>query len=416
MAAPATGRPQESVVSRLGALLRDGDRVLVTTGAGEPAVLIDAVLAASAERRLRLELVQVMTGAPGRVAAAAADHRVVAPVPGHATKGHDVAVLPTSMRQWERAITTGMSPVDGVLMSGSTAPAGLLSPGICVDVVPAAFHRARFRAAELNAALPAICAEPLLPLDSCDLTVHTDRPPPTLSAALPDERAHAIGGYVAELVADGAVLELGVGRALAGVPGALAHAGVRVAVHSGLLSDWTATLADAGVASLPLGCAGGQELVGSVAMGSAGFYRWLDGNRAVRLVESAHAHDPAHLATLGQFVAVNASSAVDVHGQAGLRQGATAQLAVGGLLDFAIAGAYGGRSVIAVESTDAAGRSRIVPGLGAVQLPGSLVTHVVTEYGVAVLENRTWHQRAKAIIAVAHPDHRAALRRAVESV
>jgi acyl-CoA hydrolase len=84
--------------------------------------------------------------------------------------------------------------------------------------------------------------------------------------------------------------------------------------------------------------------------------------------------------------------------------------AVGGLLDYATAGAYGRGSVIALESLDRSGRSQIVPELTALQLPSQLVTHVVTEHGIARLAGKTWPQRVREMLAVAHPDHRAELR------
>ncbi len=93
---------------------------------------------------------------------------------------------------------------------------------------------------------------------------------------------------------------------------------------------------------------------------------------------SRHAQDPAHLAGLGSFVAVNAASRVDSTGRTGAEDDVSGRMAVGGLLDFAVAGTYGGRSIVTLESVDRHGRSRIVPRLSTVQLPGSLVTHVVT--------------------------------------
>lgn len=202
------------------------------------------------------------------------------------------------------------------------------------------------------------------------------------------------------------MLQLGIGRALAGVSDALVGKGLALSVHSGLVSDWTRRLVDEGVACRPLPCAKRAPLAAAAAMGSAGFYRWLDRRSSVRL-------DEGHLAGLGGFVAVNSASRVDMSGQVGVPGEVASQRGVGGLLDFAVAGACGGKSIIALESLDRSGRSRIVPTLTAVVLPSPLVTHVVTEYGVAQLANRTWAQRVRQLVSIAHPQHRAELRRAI---
>ncbi|MQA77882.1 MAG: hypothetical protein GEV10_05280 [Streptosporangiales bacterium] len=403
-----------TAATELAELVRDGDRLLVATGAAEPVSLVDDLLTIAAGQGVRLEILQVLTGSRGRILEALRyGHRVISPVPGHGAAGADVGVVPSSMRQLAGAIDRGTLRVDGVLFSGTRAAAGGVDPGLCVDLVPVAFERARFRAVELNAALPRVATDTLA-LDRCDLVVESDQAPPPLPPLEPDATAHAIAGHIAGLVDDGAVLELGVGRALAGVADALVHAGVSLSVHTGLVSDWSQRLVEAGVAERGLSCAGGVPVVGAVAMGSEAHYRWLDGGPSVRLVGSLHAHDPAHLGALGDYTAINAVSRIDLFGQVGTSPGLADRRAVGGLLDFATAGAYGGLSIVAVESVDTAGRSRITPSVAAAQLPGSLVTHVVTEHGVARLAHLSWRERVHAMVAIAHPDHRASLRRALE--
>ncbi|MFC4950144.1 acetyl-CoA hydrolase/transferase C-terminal domain-containing protein [Pseudonocardia sp. GCM10023141] len=392
-------------------IVRDGDRILIGTGAGEPSALVAELLDHAAETGKRLEFVQVTTGSEMNIGAAAeAGHRVLLPVaaPG-SSPGDLVESLPLSMRQLAQAIDDGSLRIDGVLFSGSLREPASISAGTCVDVVPVAFDRARFRAVEINAGLPDVAAEPLLPLHRCDLVRHADRPPHPYASAVGEEVGRAIAKHVASLVADGSAIELGVGRALALVPAAMAEAGLRLSVHSGMISDWTQQLVADGVASLPLACGGGRPVIGAVAIGSPAFYTWLDGSEAVLLVDSRHAHDPLHLGSLGNFVAINGASAVDLTGQVGATRGPGDRRGPGGLPDFAVGGMYGGRSIIAIESTDSRGRSRIVPRVDVVHLTGTLVSHVVTEHGVAALAGMSWSRRRRALIDVAHPDHRRAL-------
>jgi acyl-CoA hydrolase len=79
----------------------------------------------------------------------------------------------------------------------------------------------------------------------------------------------------------------------------------------------------------------------------------------------------------------------------------------------------GGKAIIAIRSTAKDGQfSSIVLNTyaGKVTTPHESVTHVVTEYGVAVLQGKNESQRAVALISIAHPKFRAELtQKAIES-
>ncbi|MDQ3734057.1 MAG: hypothetical protein M3400_08695 [Actinomycetota bacterium] len=395
-------------------LLRDGDRILLATGPSEPTTLIEELLGVAERRHLSLQLLQVLPGSREQIMAASPRHSIRPIVPGRGAKWHPAhaEVLPMSMMQLARSIASGEMRIDGVLFSGRLIDEARVNLGICIDVVELACDTARFRAVEINEALPLVPSASWIPLERCDYAISTSRAPLAQDKPVTTSpAATAIGEYVATLVPDGSSIELGIGRSVAGVAAALIGHRRSITVHSGLLSDWTQALVENGIADRVLPCTQGAPVVGTVALGSPAFYEWIDEQQSVRLIDSRHAQDPAHLAGLGSFVAINAASRVDCAGQMGAEHGATARMAVGGLLDFAVAGTYGGRSIVALESVDRQGDSRIVPQLSNVQLPASLVTHVVTEYGVAQLGARTWSERKRELIAIAHPDHRAHLRR-----
>lgn len=403
---------EQSSTGALTELVRDGDRLLVATGPSEPRLLIEELVGVTASARRDLELVQVTTGSTGLLGKAVEHgHRMLSPA---GSRSAAVEALPSSMRQLARDIDSGALRIDGVLFSGLLSGAEVV-PGMCVDLVPLAFSAARFRAVELNRAAPDVPVSHRFPRDRCALVVHSDYPPPELPPVPAGPATRAIGAYIADVLPKDAVLEVGVGRALAGLTTALIDKGAHLSIHSGLISDWTRALVDAGVVDGRLSCAGGAPVVAATAMGTAAFYRWLDRNESVLLADSRHAHDPGHLASLPRFFAVNAASRVDFSGQVGVRREEADLRGVGGLLDFAAAGSYSGGSIIATESVDGRGESRIVPFLFDVQLPSMLVTHVVTEFGVARLAGRTWRERKTEMIAVAHPDHRAWLRREMNS-
>jgi acyl-CoA hydrolase len=400
----------ENIGARLGTLVRDGDRLVVGTGAGEPRTLIRALIEHVLPVRSDVEIIQVALGGDEDLAAVGRSrgHRVrflaAGPRGMRAVREGAAELFPASMAGFERLVADGHFQVAGLLVAGARAADGRISPGLSFDIVATAARAARFRALECNAALPVLAAQEWLA--DCALVVDTDEPPATEEPVVPTAAQAEIGRRVAALVPDDAVLELGVGRGLAGVAAALrSRSPASLRVHTGLLTDDVRALVESGVVAGTLPCAPGAYVVGTAIRGSAGFLRWLDGNPQVRLVPSGDAHDVAHLAGFTRFTAVNSAGRIDLLGQIDCPSD-DAMLGGGGLADYATAGALRGGSVIALEARDAKGRSKIVARAAHPQLPGSAVTHVVTEFGTAVLHGATATERAARILQVAHPDDR----------
>ncbi|MET7992183.1 acetyl-CoA hydrolase/transferase C-terminal domain-containing protein [Amycolatopsis sp. NPDC005232] len=405
-------------------LVRDGDRLFVGTGAGEPHTLIRTLVEDVLPYRRDVELLQVAVGGREGIV----DYpdgrghrlRLVAGGPRgiHALREGRARGVPASMGTVDELIESGALPIDGVLVAG-TAPAGddagAVGPGLSLDLGRSAAAVARFRALELNRALPSVRSVGWLDLADCDLVISTDLAPPELAPSPVTDAQLRIGELVADLVVPSAALELGVGRGLTGVARALAarRPGLKLTVHTGMITDDVKLLVESGVVAGPSPDDPKAGVVATVALGSAEFYRWLDGNPAVTFVDSSRAHRLTHLTRLGDFLAVNSASQVDLVGNVGALSWA-GLLGGGGLSDFATAGAHSLGSVIAVESRNRSGRSRLVPRAAHVQLHGSLVTHVVTEYGVAHLRGLDAPGRAERVIAVAHPGDRAELAAAAE--
>jgi acyl-CoA hydrolase len=114
---------------------------------------------------------------------------------------------------------------------------------------------------------------------------------------------------------------------------------------------------------------------------------------------------PAYLSSLKNFVAINTAVSVDLTVQVGAGRGALDRRGIGDLLDFAVGGTYGGKSIIAIESASSRGHSRILPSLNVVRLTSNLVTHVATEYEVARLAGKIRPQRRRLLIEVANSNH-----------
>ena len=117
-------------------------------------------------------------------------------------------------------------------------------------------------------------------------------------------------------------------------------------------------------------------------------------------------------------MAINSAVEVDLTGQVCADSVGTRIISgVGGQHDFMYGGSLseGGKTFIAIPSTTPKGESKIrallSPGAGVVTTR-HMVQHVVTEYGVAHLRGRNLAERARALIAVAHPSVREELERA----
>lgn len=396
--------------ARLADLVRSGDTLLVSAGAGEPKTLIDELLALADELK-DVTVIQVMTGGDEALAEKSGGGlRLRTPMPGPRSRraiAEDRAdLMPVSMGQLCSMIQTRRLRVDGVLV-GAGFWRGEPTFGPAVDVMPVAWPLARFRAVELNHGYTALPC-PRLPLAEAGLLREADRQPAFLQPLGADLDAMRIGEYVAEIVEDGATIEIGVGQSLSGIAVALGERRRRLTFHSGLLGDDFMHLVDEGaIAAAPGGSPMGK---GTVLFGSGPFHRWIEETGYAALIDSRAAHAVSSLAALPNFTAINGALEVDLMGQVNTI-GADGRIVGGiaGILDFAFAGSLGAASIIAMTSRRRDGTAKIVPRTAPVTLASPLVTHVVTEFGVADLRGRSYAERARSLLGVAHPDDRSAL-------
>jgi acetyl-CoA hydrolase len=227
----------------------------------------------------------------------------------------------------------------------------------------------------------------------------------------------AIAQHVASLVPDGATLELGIGSLPERVLQALR--GHRdLGIHSAVIGDGVVELMEAGVVTNARKPFDAGVTVAGMLMGTRRLYDFAHRNPRVRLAPSSHTHATAVMAALPNFFAINGAVEVDLSGQVNAESSNGRYIgAVGGQVDF-VRGANaspGGRALMVLPSTAKGGRiSRIVPRLGdgVVTTARSDVDAVVTEFGVATLRGKSLRERSKALIDVAHPDHRESLERA----
>jgi acyl-CoA hydrolase len=221
-----------------------------------------------------------------------------------------------------------------------------------------------------------------------------------------------IAGFVAERIANAATLQTGIGS----IPNAILSALVDhrdLGIHTELLSDGVMDLVERGVVNGVAKEINRTKTVGTFALGTQQLYDFLDDNAACEFWPARYVNDPRVIAQESGFVSINATIAVDLLGQcASETVGGVYYSSSGGQADFARGAMYskGGQAFVVLHSTvkdDAV--SKIVAQLNAGEVVTTLkntVDKVVTEWGVAELRGRSIRERAGALIAIAHPDHR----------
>jgi acyl-CoA hydrolase len=320
-------------------------------------------------------------------------------------------VLPCHYAALPRMFAEGFLPTDvGFVQVSPPDAAGTCSLGIGVDYAADAIPHTQVLIAEVNQQMPVTTGSPRLPIDRFAAVVHTDRPLTQAPERAPDEVELAIARHVAALVEDGDTVQLGVGSLPAAVLDALSGH-TDLGVHTGMITDGVLRLAEKGVITGARKEADAGLIVTGSALGTAELYSGLD-RMPVRFRPASYTHSPATLSQFRSFVAINSAIEVDLSGQIGaeMRRGAYVG-AVGGQVDFSRAAALtGARSIIALRSTsrgESTINARIISGV--VTTSRSDVDFVVTEHGIAQLRGRNLSERARALIAVAAPEHREAL-------
>jgi acyl-CoA hydrolase len=270
---------------------------------------------------------------------------------------------------------------------------------------------------EVNPRLPRTFGDTTVHVSEVDFFVENDQEVPSLPSPQPGPIDLSIGGHIAELVEDGSTLQLGIG----GIPNAAALAlkGKKdLGVHTEMLVDSMMELAEAGVITNRRKALGRDKFMATFAMGSRKLYDWMHDNPSIELRRGSWVNDPAVIRQNSRMVSINTALMVDLTGQVASESiGPTQYSGTGGQTDTAVGAkeAYDGegKSVIATASTAKKGTTScivpILPPGAAVTLHRANCDHVVTEHGIAYMRGRTVRERARNLIAVAHPDFRAEL-------
>lgn len=289
---------------------------------------------------------------------------------------------------------------------------GYFSFGCSASVVPELLETAKTVILEVNKFMPRTINGPQIHISDVTAVCEYDRPLPSIPSSEPDEISAKIGGYIAEEVANGSTIQLGIGS-IPDAVGAALRDKHGLGIHTEMLTNSMVDLLECGAADNMNKPINKGYTVTAFAMGSQKVYDYMDDNPSVMMREASYVIDPNTIAQHPNFVSVNSALEIDLWGQVTAESIGTKHISgTGGQLDF-VRGAIrskGGKSFLAFSSTAGNGEiSRIRPTL----TPGAIVTtgknetdYVVTEYGIAKIRGTTVSERVKALIAIAHPKFR----------
>jgi acyl-CoA hydrolase len=315
------------------------------------------------------------------------------------------------------------NPVD--IFFGSCSPMdehGCVHLGPCLKLEYAAAHAAKAVVLECNPNIPVVYGQTGIHVSQVAHFIQSEWKMPLGPAPLVDPRLDDLGSYIAELIHDGDCIQLGIGA----IPDAVASKLMTkhdLGIHTEMITSAMANLAEAGVVTGRKKNFHPNKIVGVFAVGDQHLYDFLDHNTMVEFLPTAYAVDPMVIAQNDNMVSVNTCFSCDLTGQVSSEALGTHQYCgTGGQASTAIGAvrAKNGRSIIAMRSTTHT-KNGVVSNITAVHPAGTVISlqrndvdYVVTEYGAARLRGKSIRDRVDSLIAIAHPDYRAELRKDAE--
>ena len=398
--------------------IQSGNRVYLAGGAGVPQELIQG-LTRRAEHLSDVELTHILTFAEAPYAAPQyqKSFRVNALFIGHnvrtAVREGRADFTPIFLSEIPSLFRNGLLPLDVVLISLSPPDEhGFCSFGVEVGTTKPAAESARIIIAEVNRQMPRTLGDCFIHVSRLHHIVEVDYPLPEAPQGGSSERHLQVGQHIAEMIPDGATLQMGIGS----IPDAvLRNLGNHkdLGVHTELFSDGVIDMVEAGVITCARKSFHPGKIISGFLFGTQRLYDFAHNNPIIELHPIDYVNDPFNIARNEQMVAINSALQVDLTGQVCADSiGPHIYSGVGGQLDFirGAARSKGGLPLIAFLSTAKNDSlSRIVPmlntGAGVVTTRND-VHYIITEYGVASLYGQTVRRRAQELIKIAHPKFR----------
>lgn len=411
--------PHEAV-----ALVSPGDRVFVHGSAATPLTLLHALFDRASELR-DVEIISISTlgdiglDKPGVKDAFFINALFVSANVRQVVNTEHGDYVPVFLSEIPRLFDRGIMPIDVAMVHVSPPDRhGLCSLGVSVDVARAAVRNAKVLIGQVN---------PNMPRTHGEGHVHVSRFAAMVEVndALPEvdyrtrigDCERTIARHCAELIEDGSTLQMGIGAIPDAILGALEHH-KDLGIHTEMCSNGIMPLLEKGVITNRFKKKHPGRVVTSFALGTRRLYDLFHDNPEFAFLDAQYVNDGKVIRANPKVVAINSAIEMDLTGQVCADSIGTWQYSgVGGQMDFMRGAAlsHGGKPIIAMASTTGKGVSKIVPYLkeGAGVVTTRAHMHwVVTEHGTAYLYGKNLRQRAEALIAIAHPDHRELLEKA----
>lgn len=326
--------------------------------------------------------------------------------------------IPIFLHETQRLIREGYLKVNVAMIQVSMPDKfGYVSLGTSVEATLAAVENADTVIAIVNPNVPRAFGDAMFHINDIDLFVEDDSDLITAEPGPISDIDRKIGRYVAELVDDGATLQMGIGA----IPNAvltMLRNHKDLGVHSEMFADGILPLVDKGVVNGKNKKIDKGRMVATFLMGSKKLYEFIDNNPGVAMQDVKYTNRVGVIAKNPKVTAINSALQIDITGQVCADSiGTRFYSGVGGQIDF-LRGASlskGGKPIIAMPSVTNKGVSKIapilIPGAGVVSTRAN-IHWLVTEFGAVNLYGRTLQDRAKLIISISHPNHQEELDKA----
>ena len=399
-------------------LVRNGDTIIVPTGAAEPPKLLTAL----AEQRLNfldLKISQILSLKKYGFFDPATVHHI-----RHVSYFFGPASRPGGQEGWSDYMPANFSEVPSLIRRGWTSAdvlfslaspmdeEGFFSLSLAVDYSMASIEKARVVVLEVNPNVPYCFGSNRVHISQVTALIESEDPIAEVGLPKIGPVQEAIGKYVADMVNDGDTLQIGYG----GIPDAVVMQLTNkrdLGIHTEMIGDGILMLVEAGSVNNKLKNINTGKMFATFALGSKKLYQWMHRHPMLEMHPVDITNDPYLAGQINNLVSINATMQIDFIGQCGSETlGHSPISGTGGQTDFVRAAnrSEGGKSFIVLPSTAKNDTiSRIVPSLSSgthVSTSKNDINYVVTEYGVAQLRGKSAKQRAEALIKVAHPKFR----------
>jgi acetyl-CoA hydrolase len=408
--------------------IKSGNRVFLTGNASVPQKVL-AALVEYAAILTDVEIVQVLTVGPADYVGPTMDGHVrvnsmfISANIRKAVQEGRADFTPILLSEFPLLFKQNIMSLDVALIQVSPPDEhGFCSLGVEVGPTKTPAEMAKVIIAEVNEQMPRTLGDSFIHIGRINYVVPVNYSIPELPMSEEGESqtVEKIAGYIADLIPDGATMQLGIGAIPDAVLKYLYHKR-DLGIHTELFSDGVIDLVNAGILTNARKTLHPGKIVAGFLMGTKRLYDWVDDNPMIELHRTEYVNDPFVIAQNERMVAINSAIEVDLTGQVCADSiGPKLYSGVGGQLDF-IYGASrskGGVPIIALPSTvkmkDGTVVSKVVDMLkhgAGVVTSRNHVRYIVTEHGVAELYGKTIRERAKALIGIAHPDFREELTR-----